>query len=158
MPADLWISLCRQLDPILDPEATPQPLAVTASISGGTSGTPSQFHGLLASSLGSAGASQGPTASPVGADTLAEEAEGPYQPKLSKHEKQLMQQAHERHQANITTKQVLLCQPLLLPVQKWLVEYAMDTGQQLAVRLWLQPRSSQSLLSGSILAHSGDRA
>ena len=35
-----------------------------------------------------------------------EEAEGPYQPKLSKHEKQLMQRARERHQANITTKQV----------------------------------------------------
>ena len=30
----------------------------------------------------------------------------PYQPKLSKHEKQLMQQAHERHQASITSKQV----------------------------------------------------
>lgn len=142
MPAEFRMSLCRQLDPILDPEVTPQPLAVTASLSGGTSGGPSQSHGLLVSSLGSAGAPQGPTASPVGPDTLVEEAEGPYQPKLSKHEKQLMQQAHERHQANITTKQVLLCQPLLLPVQKWLVECSMDTGQQLAVRLWLPPRSS----------------
>ena len=35
-----------------------------------------------------------------------QEPEGPYQPKLSKHEQQLMQQAHQRHQANITTKQV----------------------------------------------------
>ena len=35
-----------------------------------------------------------------------QEPQGPYQPHLSKHEKQLMQKAHERHQANITTKQV----------------------------------------------------
>ena len=42
-----------------------------------------------------------------------QEPEGPYRPKLSKHEQQLMQQAHQRHQANITTKQVtpLLTRP-----------------------------------------------
>jgi len=44
---------------------------------------------------------------------LGREAGGLYQPKLSKHEKQLMQQAHERHKANITTKQVLLSSPAL---------------------------------------------
>lgn len=32
----------------------------------------------------------------------------PYQPNLTKHEKQLMQQAHERHQASITSTQVHL--------------------------------------------------
>ena len=50
----------------------------------------------------------GVTASLGGTDIMQTEDQGPYQPKLSKHEKQLMQRAHERHQASITSKQVLL--------------------------------------------------
>jgi len=75
----------------------------TASISGGAP-VASQEH--LASSLGPAGAYPGLNAPDP--DALGQEAGGPYQPKLSKYEKQLLQQAHERHKANITTKQVLL--------------------------------------------------
>lgn len=50
----------------------------------------------------------------VGLDASGDqEPEGPYKPKLSKHEQQLMQQAHQRHQDNITTKQVTLVVNLL---------------------------------------------
>lgn len=50
---------------------------------------------------------------PATASVGGQEPQGPYRPKLSKHEQQLMQQAHQRHQANITTKQVtpLLTKP-----------------------------------------------
>ncbi|KAA6423269.1 MAG: flagellar associated [Trebouxia sp. A1-2] len=90
----------RQLDPVAPAAALPHTSQGTASTPGGA---PVASQERLASSQGPAGAS--PAQDP---DALGQEAGGPYQPKLSKHEKQLMQQAHERHKANITTKQVVM--------------------------------------------------
>ncbi|DBA95272.1 TPA: Cilia- and flagella-associated protein 74 [Trebouxia sp. C0006] len=93
----------RQLDPVAPTAALPNTSQGTASTPAGAP-VASQQH--LASSLGPAGASPGLNAPDP--DALGREAGGLYQPKLSKHEKQLMQQAHERHKANITTKQVVM--------------------------------------------------
>ena len=91
--SDQLVVYCRQLDPILPAAASlaASPKAQSTDTAGTGAGVPA----LPASSLG--------------LDASGEEAAGPYQRKLSKHEKQLMQQAHERHQANITTKQVPFC-------------------------------------------------
>ncbi|DBA92223.1 hypothetical protein WJX77_001787 [Trebouxia sp. C0004] len=93
----------RQLDPVAPTGALPHTSQDTASIAGGA---PVASQARLASSLGPAVASPGLNAPDP--DALGQEAGGLYQPKLSKHEKQLMQQAHERHKANITTKQVVM--------------------------------------------------
>lgn len=75
----------RQLDPIANPAAA----AGSPSQDSTTKGVPNLTTALAAVD---GSQDQGP--------------EGPYQPQLSKHERQLMQQAHERHRANITSKQV----------------------------------------------------
>ena len=57
------------------------------------------------------GAAAAPEAAPVSPSPEGAEQQEPYQPKLSKHEKDLMQKAHERHVASITSKQVSMPKP-----------------------------------------------
>lgn len=83
---------------LLSPFRQLEPLSSTASAAvSPTKGPTAQTVPSLAAGLVGLNASED------------QEPEGPYKPKLSKHEQQLMQQAHQRHQANITTKQVTLC-------------------------------------------------
>lgn len=94
------LSAASQTNPL---ERTNSPSTATAQGSALASST-----ALSATALGSATASGasalGLTA--LGATALQGTMQEPYQPNLSKHERQLMQQAHERHQASITSKQV----------------------------------------------------
>lgn len=101
---DLLGPLCRQLEPMTDPagqtvphDRTKSPLAASQS----------PAPGATALGLTALGSTTG-LGSTVGATAREGAMQEPYQPNLSKHEKQLLQQAHERHQASITSPQVCL--------------------------------------------------
>ena len=110
--ADMLAVICRKLDPMPSSSSQTNPLERTTS----PSATAPQGPALASSPALSATALESATASrasalgltALAATALQGEVQEPYQPNLSKHERQLMQQAHERHQASIISKQVCL--------------------------------------------------